>query len=97
MVNQYAKQNKINQKTHFTVMQYLAEAYCMIDDVDAATNCLNQAQELIPELDRNATKFNAEQQFNNQLIRDKISPESICLMNKAALELCRGDLVAAKK
>lgn len=97
MINQYARQKQINKKTHVTVLFYLAECYCMIDEVEAASDCLSQAEDLNQELEKSGVSFKCEQQFNKQIIREKISPECIGYMNRAALDLCHGDLQSAKK
>lgn len=63
------KQFKVNQKTEFTVLQYLAEAYCMLGDASKAQENLTKSAELTDGSTLNReTMFKIEQLANKKIL-----------------------------
>ena len=92
-------EGRLVKKTQFTVMQYLAEAYCMLAQHEKAIQMLDDAQSLMNAGRSRAeedTKLTVEMLTNKLIHGDKLASKTIIQMNKAAIMLCQGDLISAK-
>jgi len=92
-------EGRLLKKTQFTVMQYLAEAYCMLDEEDKALKMLDGAQAIM-EAGRSRAeedqKLTVEMLTTKLMHGDKLPTRTIVGMNRAAILLCTGDLIGAK-
>lgn len=92
-------EGRLLKKTQFTVTQYLAEAYCMLEEHPRALELLDEVQAAMEEGRPRAqedTKLTVEMLTDKLVHGEKLSTKTIVQMNKAAIMLCQGDLVAAK-
>ena len=92
-------EGRLLKKTQFTVMQYLAEANCMLGQYTQALKTLDEAQQLMDEgrsRSEEDTKLTVEMLTTKLVHGGKLSTKTIVQMNKAAIMLCQGDLIAAK-
>lgn len=83
--------SRLTKKTHFTVMQYLSEAYCMLGQHQKAIQTLDEAEQVM-EAGRartdEETKLTVEMLTDKLVHGDKLSTKTIVQMNKAAIMLC---------
>ena len=90
---------RLQKKTQFTVMQYLAESYRMLEEHDKALQILDQALAVMDEgrpRSEDELKLNVEMLADKLVHAEKLSTRTIVQMNKAAIMLCQGDIIAAK-
>lgn len=72
-------------------MQYLAEAYCMLNQHAQALSMLDEAQKLMEEGRSRAeedTKLTVEMLTDKLIHGEKLPTKTIVQMNKAAIMLC---------
>jgi hypothetical protein len=82
-------EGRLSQKTEFTVKQYLAEAYCMQGMTKEALKVLS---------DKVVTDQALEVTTNSLQLQsvDKITPQTIVMLNQIAVKYCANDILGAK-
>lgn len=76
-----------NPKTKYQVMQYLAEAYCMVGQTNQALECLRSEGVALMDPE---TKMTFDNLANGQRETNPVSVKTISTLNQSAVHLCAG-------
>jgi hypothetical protein len=76
-----------NSKTRYQVMQYLAEAYCMVGQTNQALECLRSEGVALMDPE---TKLGFDNLANGLRETTPVSVKTISTLNQSAVHLCAG-------